>query len=126
MKAHMLIAFLTVLLALALGMIVTRRARHLLPRETKLELAERFSQLRIFGLVPLFGFIVIAYFKPALSWTVCSFAVCIASLYAAKWLTVKRVAVPDAYLRVIAAEFQIVVVGLLAFLAAGLWPYYGA
>jgi len=126
MKLHMLIAFFTIVLALAFGMVVNRRARHLLPPEKKLELAERFSQLRIFGLAPLLVFILISYFKPAVSWNVSSCAACIASFYAAKWITVKRVVVPDAYLRAITVEVQIVVVGLLAFLAAGLWPYYGA
>lgn len=120
----MLIAYLAILTSFGIGMFVTRNARSLLTPEQKLELIERFSRLRLFLIIPLLALVLLIYVKPRISWMVLSFTAFIAGIFIAKWITARRVGVPEAYLRALRTEGFINAIGLSVFLVAGLWPYY--
>ena len=126
MPLHMLIAFLAEVLAMALGVFITDRARRALTPNEKLQLMDALSPLRKYLLVPIVVVIFLIYEKPTLTWMIWSFVVCIATFTILKLVLVRRGNVAGSYRRACSIEARIAFVGLLAFLAAGFWPNYGA
>lgn len=126
MPTHMLTAYLAIAIAMTLGILVTDRARRTLTPDQKLEVLEGLSPFWKYVFVPFIAFIFVVYERPVLSWIIWGFALCIASFYILKSVAVRRANVPDSYRRACSIEARIAFVGLMAFLAAGFWPKYGA
>jgi hypothetical protein len=114
MSTNMFAAFLTIAVTMMLGRMVTERSRRTLSPEQKLDLLERLSPLRKYGLVPLIAYILVVYKKP-LSWSIWSFAAIIFTMYLSKWILIRRASVTDAYRIGITMETCIAFAGAVAF-----------
>ena len=126
MPTHMLIAYLAILAAIALGAMLTNKARRRLAPEQKLALSEELSNIRMYVIIPALAFLLLMYVKPVLSWIIWGFALCAASFYVLKSVAVKRANAPESYRRACSIERLVGCAGILAFLVAAFWPRYGA
>ena len=68
MPTHVFIGFLFLLVAMALGIFLTDRARRVLTPEEKAKLLDTLHPVRKYALLPVIAYAVVAYQKPVLSW----------------------------------------------------------
>lgn len=114
MNTNMFAAYLTIAVAMLLGRLVTERSRRTLSPEQKLNILERLSPIRNYGLVALIVFILVAYKRPV-SWLVWSFATIVTGGYFAKWILIRRAAATDVYRKGNTVETCVAFVGVIAF-----------